>query len=99
MCFGRPLNWVQPDFGQAPEAFDAVDMNGSFRKLVVGMIDADVAAVAVEDEWGCRGRGVPAVCPARRRWAVRSGESVPPTSSSALARAESRRQPYRSRLR
>ena len=36
---------------------------------------------------GCLGRGVPAVGSARRQWEVRLGESVPPTSSSALARA------------
>ena len=49
MCFGRPLNLGQPDFGQAPEAFDAVDMNGSFRNLVVGMIDADVAIAEIDE--------------------------------------------------
>ena len=32
--FRQALELGQPDFGHAPEAFDAVDMNGSFRKLV-----------------------------------------------------------------
>ena len=36
---------------------------------------------------GCRGRGVPAAGSARSQWGVRWGESVPLTSSSALARA------------
>ena len=36
---------------------------------------------------GCRGRGVPAVGSARRRWGARWGESARPGSSSALARA------------
>ena len=36
---------------------------------------------------GCRGRGVPAVAPGPRRWGARWGGCVPPTSSSALARA------------
>ena len=35
----------------------------------------------------CRGRGVPAVAPGPRRWGARWGGCVPPTSSSALARA------------
>ena len=47
--FRQALELGQPDFGQAPEAFDAVDMNGSFRKLVAGMIDADVAIAEIDE--------------------------------------------------
>ena len=49
--FRQALELSQPDFGQAPEAFDAVDMNGSFRKLVAGMIDADVAIAEIDEAW------------------------------------------------
>ena len=49
MCFRQALELGQPDFGQAPEAFDAVDMNGSFRKLVAGMFDADVARAEIDE--------------------------------------------------
>ena len=48
MCLGRPLELGQPDLGQAPEAFDAVDMDGAFGELVAGMVDADVAIAEVE---------------------------------------------------
>ena len=47
--FRQALELGQPDFGQAPEAFDAVDMNGSFRKLVAGMFDADVAIAEIDE--------------------------------------------------
>ena len=47
--FRQALELGQPDFGQAPEAFDAVDMNGSFRNLVAGMIDADVAIAEIDE--------------------------------------------------
>ena len=38
----------QPDLGQAPEAFDAVDMDGSPGELVAGMIDTDVAIAELD---------------------------------------------------
>ena len=41
--FRQALELGQPDLGQAPEAFDAVDMDGSPGELVAGMIDTDVA--------------------------------------------------------
>ena len=40
---GEPFELRQPDLGQAPEALDAVDMNGALGELVAGMIDAEVA--------------------------------------------------------
>ena len=46
--FGQALEFGQPDLGQAPEAFDAVDMDGSLRELVAGMIDADVAIAEID---------------------------------------------------
>ena len=46
--FWQALALGQPDLGQAPEAFDAVDMDGSLRELVAGMIDADVAIAEVD---------------------------------------------------
>ena len=44
----QALELGQPDLGQAPEAFDAVDMNGAFGELVAGMVDADVAIAEVD---------------------------------------------------
>ena len=46
--FWQALALGQPDLGQAPEAFDAVAMDGSLRELVAGMIDADVAIAEVD---------------------------------------------------
>ena len=44
----QALELGQPDLGQAPEAFDAVDMDGAFGELVAGMVDADVAIAEVD---------------------------------------------------
>ena len=44
----QALELGQPDLGQAPEAFDAVDMDGSPGELVAGMIDTDVAIAEID---------------------------------------------------
>ena len=44
----QALELGQPDLGQAPEAFDAVDMDGSPAELVAGMIDTDVAIAEID---------------------------------------------------
>ena len=44
----QALELGQPDLGQAPEAFDAVDMDDAFGELVAGMVDADVAIAEVD---------------------------------------------------
>ena len=44
----QALELGQPALGQAPEAFDAVDMDGAFGELVAGMVDADVAIAEVD---------------------------------------------------
>ena len=46
--FRQALELGQPDRGQAPEAIDAVDMDGAFGELVAGMVDADVAIAEVD---------------------------------------------------
>ena len=37
--FRQALEWGQPDLGEAPEAFDAVDRDGACGALVAGMVD------------------------------------------------------------
>ena len=46
--FRQALELGQPDLGQAPKAFDAVDMDGAFGELVAGMVDAEVAIAEVD---------------------------------------------------
>ena len=46
--FRQALELGQPALGQAPEAFDAVEMDGAFGELVAGMVDADVAIAEVD---------------------------------------------------
>ena len=46
--FRQALEFGQPDFGQAPEALDAVDMDGALGELVPGMIDAEVAIAEID---------------------------------------------------
>ena len=40
--FRQAFELGQPDLGQAPEAFDAVDMDGAFGELVAGMVGAGI---------------------------------------------------------
>ncbi len=44
----QSLELRQPDLGQAPEAFDAVDVNGVVGERVPGMIDAEVTVTEVD---------------------------------------------------
>ena len=45
---GQSLELRQPDLGEAPEAFDAVDVDGAFGELVAGVIDAEVAIAEID---------------------------------------------------
>ena len=45
---GEAFKLCQPDLGQPPEAFDAIDVDGSLGKLVLTMIDADVAIPEID---------------------------------------------------
>ena len=45
---GEALELRQADLGQAPEAFDAVDVDGAVGELVFGMIDAEVAVAEID---------------------------------------------------
>ena len=45
---GEAFKLCQPDLGQPPEAFDAIDVDGSLGKLVLPMIDADVAIPEID---------------------------------------------------
>ena len=44
----QSLELRQPHLGEAPEAFDAVDMDGAFGELVGGAIDAEVAIAEID---------------------------------------------------
>ena len=41
---GKALEFRRPDLGHAPEAFDAVDVDGSLGERIPGRIDSEVAA-------------------------------------------------------
>ena len=44
----QALEHCQTDLCQAPEAFDAVDVNGAVGELVLGMIDAEVTVTEID---------------------------------------------------
>ena len=46
--FGQALELRQPYFGQAPKAFDAIDVYASTGEFVLGMIDAVVAVSKID---------------------------------------------------
>ena len=45
---GPVLELRQPDLCPAPEALDAVDVNGTLGELAPGMIDAEVAIAEID---------------------------------------------------
>ena len=85
----QALELGQPDLGQAPEAFDAVDMDGAFGELVAGMVDADVAiaevdqAVVAAPPIGVDDGPAARRC-RRRRSCRRDGARVDPAADDAL---------------
>lgn len=47
--FGDALELGEPDLGDRPEAFDAVDVHGAFGELIVGVNDPEVAVSEIDE--------------------------------------------------
>ena len=46
---GNSFEFGQPDFGKAPEAFNAVDMHATAREFILRMINSKVSRCKIEE--------------------------------------------------